>query len=227
MWEEGTYVGFEANNPMELTMNTHKKTFTTVAAAMALVGLSGAANAGGLAEPVIQQAPTPMAAPAPAPVSYGGDWGGFYAGGQLGWGQLDADAFGDEDPDGALYGVHAGYNYDFGSFVLGAELDYDATDISDAATGIDLDSVARLKVKAGYDMGQFLPYVTAGVAQATTSGALDGTDDGQFAGLGVDYQYNDRIRVGAEALQHQFDDFDGTGNDIDATTIAARVSFTF
>ena len=206
-------------------MMTYKK-LSAVVAAVAVVGLAGTAQAGGRNEPV---AVVPVAAPAPvlAPVSYGGDWSGFYAGGQLGFGRLKADAFGDTDPDGALYGVHAGYNYDFGTFVLGAELDYDATDISDAATGIDLDSVARLKVKAGYDAGQFLPYVTAGVAQAKTSGGLEGTDTGPFAGIGVDYQFNDRMRVGVEALQHQFDDFDGSGNDIDATTIAARVSFTF
>jgi len=35
------------------------------------------------------------------------------------------------------------------------------------------------------------------------------------------------MRFGAEVLQHQFDDFDGSGNDIDATTLAARVSFNF
>lgn len=194
-------------------------------AALAVAGLAGTAQAGGLNEPVPQ---APIAAPAPvAPISFGGDWNGFYAGGQLGYGRLQADAFGDEDPDGAIYGVHAGYNYDFGTFVLGAEIDYDATDISDSATGIDLDSVARLKVKAGYDAGSFLPYVTAGVAQATTSGGLDATDNGQFAGLGVDYQISNSLRTGIEVLQHQFDDFDGTGVDIEATTIAARVSFNF
>lgn len=210
-------------------MNMHTKTLTAFATIFGVIGFAGAAHAGGLSEPVVQPAPAPIPAPAPAPapVSYGGDWTGFYAGAQLGWGQLDSDVFGDEEPDGALYGVHAGYNYDFGSFVLGAELDYDFTDISDSATDIDLDSVARFKVKAGYDAGRFLPYVTAGVAQATTGGALDADDDGQFAGVGVDYQYNDRIRVGAEALQHEFNDFDGSGSDIDATTIAARVSFTF
>lgn len=194
--------------------------------ALAAVGFAGSAQAGGLADPV-PTVPVTAPAPIPAPVSYGGDWSGFYAGGQLGYGQLDADAFDDRDPDGAIYGVHAGYNYDFGTFVLGAELDYDATDISDSDTDIDLDSVARLKFKAGYDAGQFLPYVTAGVAQASTSGGLDGSDTGQFAGLGLDYQYNDRMRIGVEALQHQFDDFDDSGVDIDATTIAARVSFSF
>lgn len=207
-------------------MKTHTKTLALVSA-IAIVAVAGNAQAGGLSEPVIQPAPAPMPAPAPAPVSYGGDWSGFYAGGQLGFGRLQADAFGDEDPDGALYGVHAGYNYDFGSFVLGGEVDYDVADITDDATGISLDSVARLKLKAGYDAGRILPYVTAGVAQAATSGALDGSDNGQFAGVGVDFQYTDSIRVGAEALQHQFDDFDGSGNDIDATTIAARVSFSF
>ena len=197
----------------------------TALVAMGLVAIAGAAKAGGLNEPVAVVAPAPVTV-APAPVATGANWTGFYAGANLGYGQLDADGF-DEDTEGATYGLHAGYLYDLGSLVVGAEVEYDATDITDEATGIDLDSVARLKGRVGYDAGAFLPYLTAGVAQATTSGALEAEDNGYFAGLGVDYQVTQNIRVGAEVLQHQFEDFDGTGTDIDATTASVRVGFTF
>lgn len=211
----------------EKKMKSTLKVARTSMFALPLVLIGGVAAAGGLAEPVVTPAPAPI--PAPAPVAVGADWTGFYAGGQLGYGELDNDAL-DDDTSGAVYGVHAGYLYDLGSVVLGGEIDYDATNIeSDApGAGVELDSVARAKLIAGYDAGQFMPYIAAGVAQATTSGAVDGDGTGNFAGLGVSYSYSDQIRFGAEVLQHQFDDFDDVdGLDIDATTATARVSFQF
>ena len=193
--------------------------------ALPLALMAGAASAGGLSEPVN---PAPVTVPAPvvaAPV-YGNDWTGFYAGGQLGYGNLQSDGF-DEDIDGATYGVHAGYLYDFGSLVVGGEIDYDATNIEDEVADVTLDSVARAKLKVGYDAGSFLPYLTGGVAQASVSGATELEDTGTFAGLGMDYAVTDSIRVGAEVLQHSFEDFDDSGLDIDATTASARISFSF
>jgi outer membrane immunogenic protein len=38
---------------------------------------------------------------------------------------------------------------------------------------------------------------------------------------------SDRLSVGAEALAHQFDDFDGSGVDLDATTVKARINLRF
>ena len=182
--------------------------------------------AGGFAEPI---ATPPVAAPviiaAPAPMM-SADWTGFYAGAQLGYGQLQSDAI-DEDPQDLLYGVHAGYLYDLGNIVVGAELDYDMTNIGFALPAVDLDSVARFKLRAGYDAGAFQPYLTAGVAQATVSGALDGTSDGQFAGLGLDYQLSDSFRVGGEVLAHQFDNLVDSGVDVEATTLTLRASYNF
>lgn len=198
---------------------------TSLAVAALALTAANTAQAGGLNEPVMTPAPAPVAvAPAPAPV--GNDWTGLYVGGNLGFGQLEADGFAD-DTEGATYGVHAGYLYDLGSIVVGAELEYDATDISDSATGINLDGVARAKLRAGYDAGRLLPYLTVGAAQAYTSGALEADDTGAFAGLGVDYQVSDSIRVGGEVLQHRFEDFNGTGTNIDATTASLRVAYTF
>jgi hypothetical protein len=37
----------------------------------------------------------------------------------------------------------------------------------------------------------------------------------------------DSLTLGGEVLQHQFNDFDGSGVDLDATTVTARVGFRF
>ena len=187
---------------------------------------TGPVLAGGFAEPI---ATPPVAAPViiatPAPV-YSADWTGFYAGAQLGYGQLKSDAIA-EEPQDLLYGVHAGYLYDLGNIVVGAEIDYDMTEIGFAAPAVDLDSVARFKLRAGYDAGAFQPYLTAGVAQASVSGALDGNSDGEFAGLGLDYQLSDSFRVGGEVLAHQFDNLVDSGVDVKATTFTLRASYSF
>lgn len=176
--------------------------------------------AGNLNDPVIVTEPAPM----PAPVVYSGsDWTGFYVGGSLGYADASevSAAF---DDDGLTYGVHAGYDYDFGSFVLGGELEFSGFDLADGTN--EVDSVARAKMRAGYDAGALLPYLTVGYA-AMTVGGLDATDDGAFYGIGMDYMLSDGIRLGGELLQHEFNDFDGTGLNFDATTAAMRVSFQF
>lgn len=204
---------------------------TLVALPLAIFG--GMATAGGLAEPVAT--PVPVAPPPVVPV--GTDWTGFYAGGQLGFGQLDAELADDDaltdNESGALYGVHAGYLYDFGDVVLGGEVDYDLTNIEpDTALdeSFEVDSIARAKVLLGYDAGQFLPYVTGGAVQAAISSdadALDGDGDGTFAGIGAKYLLSDSIMLGGEVLQHQFEDFVTDGLDVDATTATVRASFRF
>lgn len=188
----------------------------------------GSVAAGGLDQPVFTPAPAPM--PTMAPVPTGGDWTGFYVGGSLGYADVgdDAATFGDQF-DGLTYGVHAGYDYDFGTFVLGGELELSGFDVVDNNTATEIDSVTRLKVRAGYDAGAFLPYATAGVAQLNTSGAPlgDVDDDGIFYGLGVDYQMSNGLRVGGEVLQHEFDDYAGSGINADALTAGVRVAFQF
>ncbi|SLN59991.1 outer membrane protein [Roseisalinus antarcticus] len=185
------------------------------------------AFAGGLADPAPDQVVAPVQMAPPAPVPAPGNWTGFYGGAQLGYGRIEADPLEDGEATGATYGLHGGYLYDFGSIVAGAEIDYEGSNISDDPTGIDFDRFARAKLRVGYDAGRFQPYLTGGAVWAQTSGALDAEDYGRFAGLGVEYKVTDRVRVGGEVLQHQFEDFDGTGLDLDATTASARVSFQF
>jgi opacity protein-like surface antigen len=175
---------------------------------------------------------TDMARPAPdrAPTvssqgfAIGGtaDWTGFYIGGQFGYGFADSDlASSDESVAG---GVTLGYDRDFGQWVLGGALDYDFAD-ANVAPGTDLEEVFRLKVRAGPKIGRGLLYGAAGWANADTSNR--GDDDGWFIGGGYDYMVSDRFSVGGEVLYHRFDSFNGTGSDIDFTTLQVRATFRF
>lgn len=182
------------------------------------------ALAGGLAQPE----PDPVvAAPPPAPARADGDWGGFYAGAQLGYADVDSNGAG-LDGDGIIGGVHGGYRWDLGGTVLGAEIDFDAADVDLGGDIGNLDSVARLKLLAGADLGRALVYATAGVAYAdATVGGADLSDNGYFGGVGVDYALSEQWTVGGEVLFHRFDDFDDSGVDLDATTVKAKVSYRF
>ncbi len=183
--------------------------------------LSAPAFAGGMAEPVAE----PMVAPViMAPVS--ADWTGFYVGGQLGYGDVSSNVVG-VDGNGAIGGVHAGYRYDFGQFVAGAELAYNGASIDLNPTS-KLDSVTQLKVMGGYDLGSTLVYGTVGAAYAKANlGGVDRSDNGYLVGLGMDYAINDQWTVGAEFAHHRFNNFDATGTDIRANTAQVRVGFRF
>jgi len=183
-----------------------------------------ASLAGGIAEPIVTVAPAAPVVVA-APVVMTNDWSGFYAGAQVGFGQLETE-FGvesaDSDEDLTSYGVQAGYLYDLGKFVVGAEAAYAQLDVDGFDDNAD---VLRAGVIAGYDAGRFLPYLTAGYANVDANAA--GEDDGYYYGAGVDYAVTSNVRVGVEYLEHKFDNFNETGNDLTAKTTSLKVSYVF
>lgn len=164
--------------------------------------------------------PVPVAPVVPAAQPVTGDWTGPYGG--LSFGNLNAQA-GNAVQTGAIYGLYGGYDYDFGDFVLGAELDYQ-TGNDYAIAGVDVDNVTRLKVRAGYDLGRTLVYGTAGAARIDTS---LGDATGPVGGVGMEYKVTDRFSIGGEALAHSFDDIGGSGVDADAQTYSLRATFRF
>ena len=194
------------------------------AALMSLV--AGGAFAGGYSAPVVEQ---PVIAPIEtitmAPV---GNWDGFYAGLQYGKGTGDlgnrgtlAD-FGDFD----AYGLHAGYQKGFGKFVAGGELDYNKVSPDEVYSDGDL---TRLRLRAGYDAGKFLPYATVGVAKLSTD---EFSDTGMTYGVGVDYKVAEHFTVGAEYSRNDFKDVlkDSAGvdgNDLDLNMVLVRASYNF
>lgn len=198
----------------------------TAFVAFAIVA-AGPALAGGVTEPQ----PSPIVPVAPA--FSGSDWTGGYVGLQLET-FLDSTltrGASDSDTDADIYGIFGGYRWDFGNFVLGGELDYMVGDaeVSDPdAFNFDIDSLVRLGVEAGYDFGNVLFYGTLGLAQLELSDqfGVDDDSDGYFYGLGVDYRVNDRWLIGAELLQHEFDDF-GLPNELDALSLGLNVGISF
>ena len=157
------------------------------------------------------------------------DWTGFYAGLSIGGGYADANSVvGQIDPAGAIVGAQAGYNYDTGSLVLGAEADLHWTGMHGSATSSlgttatgDLDYYGTFRMRAGFDADQFMPYVTAGAAygQATSTSTFSpGYTSTVFiggwtAGIGAEYALNDRMTVRGELAYADFGDvtlFSGT-----------------
>jgi opacity protein-like surface antigen len=194
-----------------------------VLAALVLSAAAGPALAGG---PVIVPPDPVVVAPPPEPVL---DWTGLYAGGQLGFGRASIVESGDPDIDGDGYvaGLHVGYNQDFGSFVLGAELMYNAADIAFENDDPDatVTRLVHIKLRGGYDTGRTLFYAAAGFADAEAEGGASG--NGGVLGLGVEHRFSERVSGGAEYLVYQFDDFYSGGIDLQVQTLQARLSWHF
>lgn len=194
-------------------MNTR---LSLLAATAALI--AGPALAGSTEPPVADPAITPA-----APISAGPDWTGFFGGAQLGYADVDTNVPGVSGDD-FIGGLTLGYDYDLGDWVIGGALDYDIADIG-LAPGLTLDSVFRAKLRGGYKVSDGLIYGTGGFAQADTNTL--GDDDGYFIGLGYEHLLTDNFSLGGEVLYHEFDNFNTTTTDVDATTVQVRGTFRF
>ena len=172
------------------------------------------------------------------------NWSGVYVGGQVGYAFGSADYTLEElesgfdyehDPDGFIGGLYAGYNYQFtNGVVLGGEADIAWGDVEDssvaqgnddfsATTSTDWMGAARLRL--GYAMGRFLPYVAAGVAfgqfdfEELNEGDFYGEADedliGWTLGLGGEYAVTDNWIVRGEYRYTEFDDQDFVEQPVD------------
>ena len=207
----------------------------TTAIALALTVTAGAALAAG-PEPV-EAAPV-VVAPAPEPF-----WAGGYVGGQLGWGYSDfdigdlvddlGDTFTDigNDDSGVVGGITLGYLWSLNNgWYLGPEFQYDWVDleVTDNATGAttNFEEIARLKLIAGYEMGNGLLYGSAGVAYGSLDNAgdifdgFDGSDTNWTAGFGYDYRVGDNWTVGGE---YQYAEFEN----VSLNTVHLKVTYRF
>ncbi len=204
--------------------------FRFALSAVALL-IAAPAFAGGVAP---QPAPPPVIVPIADE-----DWTEFYIGGQVDLvastditvGPLDL-----YDLEGHLAGVFAGYRYDFGDIVVGAEIDYmvgtlDVTNINTqilvVSPTVDM-TLLRVGGEVGFDTGPALIYGTAGFAQISFDfGATPANEsDGYFFGAGVDYRVSESVIIGAEVLQHSFSDF-SSALEVEMTTVGLNVAFTF
>jgi high affinity Mn2+ porin len=177
-------------------------------------------------------APTPAVAGDPGPpVS------GFYFGGHVGYmfgtataalgDPIGLDWAGGSTPYGAWFGgVQVGYEHFFSAsrLMLGIELDMSFPDSADlqqwmsyraTSTGSaneQLEYLATLRGRAGYTLGAFTPFVTGGIAWASTrfsrTDLTTGNEDaspsnvrlGYSVGAGLDYRLDRRWTARAEYL---------------------------
>ena len=166
-----------------------------------------------------QAADLPRAAPARAPIVvplY--NWTGFYIGGNIGgaWADLDVGSnvgigWGAR-PSAFIGGVQAGYNWQFNTFVVGIEGDFDWTDASRTSGFATLAGFGPLQLRGDWDWtstiaGRFgfaadrvLFYGKLGVGWSRTSAALqtpggvvvatsNNTNVGWLAGAGIEYAF--------------------------------------
>lgn len=209
----------------------------------------------------------PMPVEPAAPIYLPFTWTGAYVGVHAGyaWGNEDdnLDGYFDDvvvpassfDTDGFLGGVHAGYNVQFDSFVVGIEGDIDWTGIDgshrfvgddvSATLSLEQNWQASLRARAGFAFDRFLVYGTGGVAFTDADAEIRGTDgDGGFrasdsqtlvgwtVGLGAEYAFTDNIIGRLEVRYTDFGDDDfGLGNNVNVdysqTAVMAGVSYKF
>jgi outer membrane immunogenic protein len=175
--------------------------FAIAAAALSGVNIASAADMA-----AVKKAP-------PAPVAP--DWSGFYMGLHGGWGfanstatsrtdsatlgSLLAPASFDAGDSGSLFGVQAGYNWQFGNWVLGVEGDISGVGIGGFDSDVPLRTIglgapalrfgadnfmrqeinwlASARGRLGYASGAGLIYATAGAAWANVDYQANTSDD--------------------------------------------------
>lgn len=221
------------------------KELITAAVASLALGI-GSASAADLARP------TPMYTKAP-PMAAAPEWTGWYVGveGGYGWGraeQTDALGFdsGRYNVDGGLVGGTLGYNWQLNNIVLGLEGDGSWADINGSSAvgtcGVGvvgscyakLDALGTVRGRLGMAFGNFLPYITGGLAIGDLHGWEDGggsgssTQAGWTFGGGVEFMLNRQWSAKVEYLHtdlgnhNLFNDPIGAGG----APVAENVKFT-
>lgn len=171
------------------------------------------------------------------------DWSGPYVGGAVGsasrdtsWTDVDNDWVGagvvahDGSSDAAAFSLFGGYNWQWGSFVLGAEADLTYADLSEhdyfcpggcSPDEINLDDdlsyMLSARANAGFAFGRWLPYLTVGYAYSDLEHSW--FEDGDLPdswpsienetaivyGAGVQFAFRDKWALGLEGLRYDFD----------------------
>jgi outer membrane immunogenic protein len=148
------------------------------------------------------------------------NWTGFYIGLNAGYGFGKSDLTDTNGVDsgsfnlkGALAGATAGYNFQTGTWVWGAEGDLDASWIKGTTSTVCITScevknswLGTARARLGYaGWNNWLPYITAGAAFGSVKvtddfGSATVTKVGWTAGLGIEYAFMNNWSAKAEYL---------------------------
>lgn len=180
--------------------------------------------------------PAPMYAPAAAPMLVQYSWTGFYVGVTAGvianhgeFESRDGDASyiyaGDTVKShgvGGVFGATLGYNWQFGSGVIGVEADYSMASTEGKSTFYEyyvvaesnLKSIGTVRARLGFAMDRALVYATGGIAYARVENTLcddecgyygysnTTTRSGWVAGVGLEYAFAPNWTIKAEGLYY-------------------------
>lgn len=201
------------------------------------------------------------------PAATGLTWAGGYVGIQAGYGWGNPsynynpfDSTTKFDTDGFIGGLTAGYNWQRGQVVLGLEGDLSAANVSglidtdtapcfatDQGCTSELNWFGTARVRAGYAIGNLLPYLTGGLAFGQIKGTADfgacdsdpcgydRTKAGWTLGGGVEWAMNEKLSFKAEYLRIDLgnpgiapnDDGQFDGSDITFDTVRLGINYRF
>jgi outer membrane immunogenic protein len=174
-----------------------------------------------------------------APPSYSASsWAGPYLGAQLGyeWGTVSNNP---TRPEGFQGGVEAGYNWQFGQFVVGGETDLNISGAQDTSAPFQFSNpwYGTLRGRAGFAFSNVLLYGTAGLGYGSLTGSATGflnssrTSAGFVGGAGIEYGFAARWSAKAEWLYLDLADRSfpatGTNNGLAANLLRFGVNYHF
>jgi len=205
------------------------KTILGAAFLIATIAAAGAARAADLPAGNYYTAPATLSA---------SSWAGPYLGATLGyeWGTVDHNP---TKPNGVEGGIQAGYNWQIGQFVAGAETDISVSGASDTFAPWQFSNpwFGTTRGRAGVAFSNVLVFGTAGLAYggltATTPGNLSETHTslGWAAGVGAEIGFMPRWSAKAEWLYLDLSDrafsVTGTNNGLTANLIRLGVNYHF
>jgi outer membrane immunogenic protein len=137
-----------------------------------------------------------------------------------GWGHSGSDLTGGFHTSGGVVGGTAGYNAQFGSWVLGVEGDLDWSNIGGTANvpgcpgcGVQNNWLGTARGRVGYAFDRFMPYITGGAAfgnvDATHPGftGASSTQVGWAAGAGLEFAVMNNVTAKVEYLHYDLGSF--------------------
>lgn len=186
--------------------------YRTALFAGALLGATAMVTPALAADPVYWDQPSPSF-----------DWSGFYVGAHGGFatGRYDyifpAGVNVGSTLNGGFGGIQAGYNWNMGGVILGAEADLSLGRITGSSDcpnpafscNASVNFLSTVRGRLGLPIDNFMPYVTAGVAFGNVRRESDGPADslrdsrtltGWTAGIGAEVAVADGWSIGGEYL---------------------------
>lgn len=148
-----------------------------------------------------------------------GDWSGFFLGASIAHHGADTNSVSGQYS--GVPGLHLGYDLDFGQLVLGGEVEIERAQFQ--AGSVEIQEMQRIKLRAGYDFGRTLGYVTLGGVRAETE---QDHATGAVVGVGLTYSLNQNLQVGGELLYQDIDGLEAGGLRR-SNSLSLRASFRF